>query len=281
MYAVRMTSAVVTARDVELRYGSLVAIGRSSFTIPDGSVTALIGPNGSGKSTLLNAIAGLHEPVGGSIEIEPIDGRPRRFAYVLQTTKVNEALPISVREVVMMGRYAGAGAYGWLRQADRDAVAEAMERIGVTALADRRLQELSGGQRQRVFVAQGLAQSHDLLLLDEPLTGLDLPSAQAIDDVVHSEHERGHTVVMTTHDLSEAQVADHVLLLSTRVVAQGPPDEVLTIEHLTEAYGPSLLHVDGERLFIDDPAHRPVEGRHIHQDRTIHVESSQTERHGG
>lgn len=276
-----MSDVVVTAHDLELRYGSVAAIDRSSFTIPGGSVTALIGPNGSGKSTLLNAIAGLHEPAAGSIEVEPIDDRQRPFAYVMQSTKVNEALPISVREVVTMGRYAGVGAYGWLRQEDRDAVAEAMERTGVTALADRRLHELSGGQKQRVFVAQGLAQSHDLLLLDEPLTGLDLPSAQAIDDVVHSEHERGHTVIMTTHDLSEAQVADHVLLLSGRVVAQGPPDEVLTLGHVTEAYGPSLLHVDDERLFIDDPAHRPAAGKHVHQDRTIHVESSPTERHGG
>lgn len=281
MHGLLMSDAVVTARDVELRFGSTVALGQSSFIIPEGSVTVLIGPNGSGKSTLLNGIAGLHRPERGTIEVEPIDGRPRRIAYVLQTTKVNEALPISVREVVMMGRYSSAGAYGWLRRPDRDAVAEAMERTGVSALADRRLEQLSGGQRQRVFVAQGLAQDHDLLLLDEPLTGLDLPSAQAIDEVVHSEYERGHTVIMTTHDLSEARVADHVLLLSGRVVAAGPPGDVLTSEHLTEAYGTSLLHVDGERLFIDDPAHQPAAGRHVHQDRTIHVESSPTERHPG
>jgi iron complex transport system ATP-binding protein len=274
---VRVTEPLIVGRDVVLRYGSVVALDASSFSIPDGAVTALIGPNGSGKSTLLSAIAGLIEPAEGSIE-HP-SGKALRVAYVLQMTKVNEALPISVREVVTMGRYASSGAYGRLRRADREAVKEAMGRTGISGLGGRHLNELSGGQRQRVFVAQGLAQDHDLLLLDEPLTGLDLPSAHAIDDVVHSEHEQGSTVIVSTHDLSEARVADHVLLLAGRVVASGPPETVLTMEHLTEAYGPNLLHVEGERLFLDDPAHRPVAGRHLHRDRIIHVETPGTEPH--
>jgi manganese transport system ATP-binding protein len=141
------------------------------------------------------------------------------------------------------------------------------------------LQELSGGQRQRVFVAQGLAQDHDILLLDEPLTGIDLPTAQAIDKVIHDERSRGCAVVMTTHDLSEARVADHVLLLSGRVVASGPPDEVLTAKHLAEAYGESLLHLDEGQVFLDDPAHIPVPGRHAYRERSIHTEASRTERH--
>jgi manganese transport system ATP-binding protein len=119
-----------------------------------------------------------------------------------------------------------------------------------------------------VFVAQGLAQEHEILLLDEPLTGLDLTSAQAIDDVIHDERQTGCTIVMTTHDLAEAQVADHVLLLSGRVIAAGIPEEVLTVGNLTAAYGPNLLHVEGERLFLDDPAHRPVPGRHTHRERS-------------
>jgi manganese transport system ATP-binding protein len=141
-----------------------------------------------------------------------------------------------------------------------------MERMGIADLADRHLRELSGGQRQRALVAQGLAQEHEILLLDEPVTGLDLTSAQAIDQVIHEETLTGCTIVVTTHDLAEARVADHVVLLSGRVVAGGPPEEVLTLENLTAAYGPNLLHVEGEQLFIDDPAHRPVPGRHIHRD---------------
>lgn len=271
-----MSRPAVAAENITIKYGSRAAIDVSSFSIPKGSVTALIGPNGSGKSTLLNAIAGLHDPQSGSLMVS---AEGNRIAFVLQSTKVNSSLPVSVREVVMMGRYAGVGAYGRLRRADREAVEEAMERTEVADLADRQLHELSGGQRQRVFVAQGLAQDHDLLLLDEPMTGLDFPSALALDEVIHLEQERGCTVVMTTHDLSEAQVADHVLLLSGRVIADGPPEEVLTVANLSDAYGQSLLHVDGDRLFIDDPHHRPVEGRHVHRDRTIHVETSQSDRH--
>lgn len=275
-----MNGAAVVARDLVLAYGPDVALDRSSFSIPAGSVTAVIGPNGSGKSTLLSGIAGLLDPEAGSVDVPIVRGDRRRIAYVLQTTKVNEALPISVREVVCMGRYAAAGAYRWLDARDRAAVDTAMERTGITDLASKHLHDLSGGQRQRVFVAQGLAQDHDLLLLDEPLTGIDLTTAQAIDEVIHDERARGCTVVMTTHDLSEAQIADYVLLLSRRVVAAGSPHEVLTAEHLVEAYGPALLHVEEGRIFLDDPAHRPVPGRHAHRERTIHTETSPTELHG-
>jgi len=264
----------VSARDLVLRYGAVVAVDRSSFTIPAGKVTAVIGPNGSGKSTVLNAIAGLIEPSAGSIEVPARATGSHRISYVLQTTKVNDALPISVREVVTMGRYAAAGGYRRLTSDDREAVTAAMGRTGINRLATRRLQDLSGGQRQRVFVAQGLAQDHDLLLLDEPLTGIDLPTAQAIDDVIHDELTRGCTVIMTTHDLSEARVADYVLLLSGRAVAAGPPAEVLSAANLAAAYGPSLLHVDEGEVFVDDPAHQPVPGRHLHRQRIIHPEAS-------
>ncbi len=264
-----VTEWAVRATDLVLRYGSTIALDRSTFTIPAGRVTAVIGPNGSGKSTVLSAIAGLLDPAEGAIEVPARSSGSHRISLVLQTTKVNEALPISVREVVTMGRYADAGAYTRLTTEDRRAVAEAMSRTGISGLSGRRLQHLSGGERQRVFVAQGLAQDHDILLLDEPLTGIDLPTAQAIDLVIHDERSRGCTVILTTHDLSEAQVADHVLLLAGRAVASGPPGEVLTPEHLTAAYGSALLHVAEGGIFIDDPAHAPVPGRHHHRERII------------
>lgn len=258
----------IEAHDLVLRYGATTALAASSFTVPSGTITAVIGPNGSGKSTILSAIAGLLEPASGRLDVG-LDA----IAYVLQTTKVNDALPVTVREVVAMGRYATTGTYRWLTADDRRAVDDAIERMGLGAVSGRHLHELSGGQRQRVFVAQGLAQTHDLLLLDEPLTGLDLPSAQAIDDVIHDEQAHGCTVVLTTHDLAEARAADHVVLVAGRVVAAGAPTEVLTAPNLTAAYGPSLLHVEGERIYLDDPvvledpAHRPVPGRHLHRDR--------------
>jgi manganese transport system ATP-binding protein len=244
-----------------------VALSASTFNIPDGGITALIGPNGSGKSTLLNAIAGLIHPSAGSIDVQRLGARLRKIAYVLQTTKVNDALPVTVAEVVAMGRYADKGVLRPLTGADRSKVVEVMDRMGIADLANRHLTELSGGQRQRVFVAQGLAQDHDILLLDEPVSGLDLPSAQAIDEVIHDEHSRGCTVVMTTHDLAEARVADHVILLSGRVIAAGPPAEALTVATIGEAYGSSLLHVDGDELFIDDPHHHPATTRHEHRER--------------
>ncbi len=270
-----MTPAV-SGEAVSVVYGSVVALGPSDFMIPKGTVTTLIGPNGSGKSTLLNLIAGLVEPSSGKVTLSG-DG-PTRLSYVLQSTKVNEALPVTVAEVVAMGRYSRTGLIGRLNADDRAAIATAMERMGIENLATRHLAELSGGQRQRVFVAQGLAQQHDMLLLDEPLTGLDLPSAKAIDTVIHDENSHGCTVIMTTHDLSEAQASDWVILLAGRVLAFGPPEEVLTAEHLGAAYG--SLHIDGDQIFVDDPAHRPTDGRHQHGDRQIHTETDRSDLHG-
>src|SRR5690606_33869288 len=140
-----------------------------------GAVTALIGPNGAGKSTLLNAISGRIHARHGHLDV-PAAERPGGVAYVLQATQVNTQLPITVRETVTMGRYARTGPFRRLRAADRAAVDEAMEALAITDLADRQLHELSGGQRQRAFVAQGLAQEADVLLLDEPITGLDVVS---------------------------------------------------------------------------------------------------------
>ena len=272
-----MTAAVI-ADNVVLAYGSTIALDRSSFEIPRGGLTAVIGPNGSGKSTVLGGIAGLIEPASGSITIPD----QARIAYVLQATKVNEALPVTVRELIQMGRYPSLGPFQRLRPEDRVAVDGAMADLDITNLAGKHLHELSGGQRQRVFLAQGIAQEHDILLLDEPLTGLDITSAQAIDRVIHHANRTGCTVVLTTHDLTSARAADHVLLMAGRVVASGPPSEVLTPELLRTAYGPSLMHVDaGEGMFIDDPAHVPVPGRHTHRERTIHVEGAETDLHGG
>lgn len=269
----------VEAIDLVLAYEEKVAIDRSTFSVPPGTVTAVIGPNGSGKSTLLNAIAGLLKPRAGAITVPARRDGFQRVAYVLQTTKVNDALPISVGEVVGMGRFASKGWFDRLNQDDRAAISTAMERTDITDLDGDHMQHLSGGQRQRVFVAQGLAQDHELLLLDEPLTGIDLTAALAIDRVIHDELESGCTVVLTTHDLSEAKSADHVVLLAGRVVASGPPSEVLTTENLIEAYGTSLLHLDEGRIFVDDPAHTPVPGRHIHREKSIHPETSPRDYH--
>lgn len=246
----------VEAKDLVLAYGDHVVIDRSTFEISYGSLTAVIGPNGSGKSTLLNAIAGLIEPRSGTVAVA---AERRRIAYVMQSTKVPDTLPVSVQEVVTMGRYATSGPYRRLTATDNDAIRVALDRVDMTVHADRHLSKLSGGQRQRAFVAQGLAQDHDILLLDEPLTGIDVTTANAIDEVIHDEVQEGCAVVITTHDLTEAAVAPHVILVSGRVVASGPPAEVLTAANLREAYGPALLHIEEDRVFLDDAAHFPVD----------------------
>lgn len=270
-----MRPAVIAA-GLAVFYESTPALSASDFEIPTGGVSAVIGPNGSGKSTLLNVIAGLVEPTAGTLEV---NADQKRISYVMQATKVNENLPVTVEEVVSMGRYAHLGAYGRMGRDDRAAVLLAMERMDILDISGRHLHDLSGGQRQRVFMAQGLAQDHDMLLLDEPLTGIDLTTAHAIDEVIHAETDEGCSVVMTTHDLSEARSADFVLLLAGRVAAWGSPDIVLTEENLVRAYGPSLLHVDRGRVVLDDPAHSPVVGRHSHQNRSIHTESDRAGQH--
>lgn len=252
-----MTDAVMAHADnLVLRYGSRTAMAASSFDIPARGVTAVIGPNGSGKSTVLNALAGLVQPASGSLEVlgtQPQQARTR-VSYVLQSVTVPVGTPLTVAETVGMGRYPRLGLWRRRSATDRQRVEAAMHRLEITDLARRHLTELSGGQRQRVYVAQGLAQGHEVLLLDEPLTGLDLVSARTIDTIIHSERDRGCSVVLTTHDLEEARAADHVLLMRGRVVASGPPGQVLTTANLEIAYGLGALH--GHAVsFIDDPAH--------------------------
>ena len=251
----RDSEPAVTITDVVFRYGSEMVFDRSSLAIEPGTITALIGPNGAGKSTLLNGIAGLIAPSEGRVEVGRANGRPLRISYVLQDTKINHSLPVTVREVVSMGRYPGKGPFRPLSKRDRQMVDEVMERTSIGHLAKRHLSRLSGGQRHRVLLAQGLVQDHEILLLDEPATGLDLVSIQAIRDTVREEARIGCTVVLTTHDMADAWTADHVVLLAGRVITSGPPGEVLQPSHLIEAYGTALLNVDGSHLLLDDPHH--------------------------
>lgn len=253
----------VRGEGVVVAYGRDTALAASDFRVPEGSVTSLIGPNGSGKSTLLHAVAGLVEPGRGRITVL---GRPpaevhHRVALVFQSAKVNEAMPVTVGEAVTMGRFARRGPFGRLHRADRAAVERAMERLGILELRHRHLRELSGGERQRVFVAQGLAQEADLLMLDEPLTGLDIPSHERIDAVIEEEHRAGRTVMITTHDIAEARRCEHVMLLAGHVVAEGPPGDVLSPERLAEAYGAQLLHVEEHAPLVDDAGHLPADDR--------------------
>ena len=249
MVLIRNTHPPIVAEDLTVAYGRRPALEGVTFSLSGGRVTTLIGPNGSGKSTLLHAIAGLVAPARGTVRV---DGT---VAYVLQSVHVNEALPVTVREVVAMGRYGDRGLVGRLNGEDRQLVDDALGRLGLTDLARRHLRELSGGQRQRVFVAQALVQRAPILLLDEPVTGLDLPSRETILDVVRTEADEGRAVVMSTHDLGEAAHGDEVLLLAGRLVAQGSPADVLTTACLSEAYGGRIIRLEDGGLVLDDAHH--------------------------
>ncbi|MGL5406720.1 MAG: metal ABC transporter ATP-binding protein [Propionibacteriaceae bacterium] len=248
-----MSIPLIEATDLSLSHGDHVAVATSSVTIAEGGITAVIGPNGSGKSTFLHALAGLLKPTSGTLLIKGTS--PANFhdlSYVLQHINVPQGIPLTVREAVGMGRYPRLGWFRLRNAQDRRRVEEAMAEVDITDLATRHLGELSGGQRQRVHVAQGLAQDHSVLLLDEPLTGLDVTSAQTIDRIIHAETARGCSVIMTTHDLAEAHSADHVILMSGKIFASGTPKEVLTSDNLRQAYRLGALH-KAPSPFFDDP----------------------------
>lgn len=255
MPAVPPGPSAVEATDLVLAYGAHVAVRSMSFTIPAGHTTAIIGPNGSGKTTLLRAISGLQPIRSGRLIVHGHSAGERcaDVAHVMQANKVNDTVPLTVREVVRMGRYPRRGPFRRFDREDEQAVEEALERLEITGLVGRHLRELSGGQRQRVFVAQGLAQHAEVLLLDEPVTGLDLPSQERIRRVVEEEREAGRSVVLTTHDVATAASADLVLLVATHLVAFGTPDEVLTQEHLGHAYGGTAFRTADGTLVIGDP----------------------------
>lgn len=233
----------VRTEDLVVHHDGHRALEIDRWSVPRGALTAVIGPNGAGKSTLLDAVTGLVDPTRGLLEVldGPPGGQPSRVAYVLQETRTDAAIPLTVTDVVRMGRYVLRGTWRPLRRPDHDAVERAMRRTGITSLADRRLTELSAGQRQRVHLAQGLAQEAELLLLDEPTTGLDAPSARRLREVLVEERDAGRTVVYTTHAVGEAAEADHVGLLAGRLVRAGPPAEVLRDDHLAAAYGEHVI----------------------------------------
>jgi ABC-type Mn2+/Zn2+ transport system ATPase subunit len=243
-------------------YGDRRVLDDVDLVIEPGALVAIVGPNGGGKSTLLKLIAGLLEPWSGEVRI--FGGRPRdaarRISYVTQAELVDWAFPVSVWDVAMMGRTTRIGPGRRPGSTDRAAVSAALERVAMTAEAGTAIGSLSGGQRRRAFLARALAAEPDLYLLDEPVTGVDLPTQEALIDVLATEAAAGRTVVSTTHDLAAAQVHfPEVVALNRRIVAAGPPDEVLRPDVLAEAYGGHLISIAGGAMVLDDAHHHDSE----------------------
>jgi ferric hydroxamate transport system ATP-binding protein len=258
----------ITARDLDVAYGRDVVVHAASLSIDAGTVTALIGPNGSGKSTLLRAVARLHPPLSGSLAFtdgaDPrlLSGRDlaRRITMLAQ----NRAAPggLTVRELVELGRHPHRSRWGGRDPEGPAAIERALELTGLSTLADRAVQALSGGQVQRVWLACCLAQRTGLLLLDEPTNHLDLRfQVEILDLIRHLADTEDVGVGLVLHDLDQAaEVADRVLLLEAgRVTADGPPDEVITTENLSRAYG---IRVEVHRDPVDGRVHTRAVGRY-------------------
>jgi ABC-type Mn2+/Zn2+ transport system ATPase subunit len=233
---------------ISVRYDGAAALRSVSFSLSAGERVAVVGPNGAGKTTLLKVLAGTMRPSTGSVMI--YGGKPGGhicIAYVPQRSQVDWVFPVTVGEVVMMGRIRKIGLLRWPRRSDWDVVDRALERVGIEGLKRIRIGELSGGQQQRVFLAQALAQEAELILLDEPLTGLDLPSQEAIFRLLDELRRQGIPVMIATHDLNLASERfDRIMLLNRSLVAIGPPREVLTRKNLEQTYGGHIHLLTGE-----------------------------------
>lgn len=250
-------NAAVAAEGLAVGWGGRPAVEGIDLTLAPGERLALVGTNGSGKSTFLRTLVGLQPVVAGRLTVlgGPPGAQPARVAYVGQFHPRGFVLPLRARDVVAMGRFPARGLLGRPRRGDRVLIREAMERMGVDGLADRPLRSLSGGQQQRVYVAQALAWRADVLVLDEPASGLDPSARGLLATAVEDECRRGTAVVVSTHDIREAVTAQQVLLLAGRVVAAGPPADCVTREAVMETFGLVLSDVLPGVPISVDPGH--------------------------
>jgi len=223
------------------------ALADANFTVPQGSVTALVGVNGAGKSTLFKALMDLLPHGAGLVRILGLPVRQalarNLVAYVPQAEEVDWTFPVLVRDVVMMGRYGHMGFLRRARPADRHAVEAALERVGMAEFRHRQIGELSGGQRKRVFLARALAQEARVILLDEPFTGVDVQTEQTIITLLRQMRDEGRVMLVSTHDLgSVPEYCDRVVLVKGTVLASGPTGTTFTPENLRAAFGGTLRH---------------------------------------
>ena len=233
----------LSVRDVTVRYpNGHVAIRDASMELQGGTICAFVGINGGGKSTLFKTIMGFVKPARGSVTL---GGRPvveaqraNLVAYVPQAEEVDWSFPVSVSDVVMMGRYGYMNLLRMPRKADREAVGESLERVGMADFRDRQIGELSGGQKKRVFLARALAQRGRVLLLDEPFTGVDVQTEEAMVELMRELREAGALLLVSTHNLgSVPEFCDHAVLVNRTILACGLTSEVFTEQNLTRTFG--------------------------------------------
>jgi manganese/iron transport system ATP-binding protein len=249
---------ILEAREVTVTYpNGNTALRDASFHLEGGTICALVGVNGSGKSTLFKALMGFVKPVHGWVTVngEGIRKAQKRswVAYVPQAEDVDWTFPVSIYDVVMMGRYGHMGLLRIPRTADRDAVRIALERVGLWELRDRQIGELSGGQKKRAFVARAIAQGGRIILLDEPFTGVDARTEEDIIALLRELRSSGSLILVSTHNLgSVPEFCDRVVLVNRTVLACGPTEEVFTPENLMAAFGGVLRQFHMDRSTVHD-----------------------------
>jgi ABC-type Mn2+/Zn2+ transport system ATPase subunit len=262
----------VSVRGVTAGYDRRPALENVDLEIERGSLVAVFGPNGGGKTTLLKLIAGVLRPWSGTVEVlgQPAGEAAHRIAYVPQAELVDWSFPVTVWNVAMMGRYAGLGPFRQPGEADRAAVSAALERVGMLADAGTQIGRLSGGQRRRAFLARALAAEPELYLLDEPVTGVDVPTQEDLMASLTSEAEKGRTVIATTHDL--AAVSRHfgqAVAVNRGIIASGPTELVHDPDILARTYGGHLLVLGDRAVLLDDAHHHDTASgieQHYHED---------------
>ena len=273
---------IVELKQVTAGYEGNQVLKNLDLRIMPGDFVGLLGPSGSGKTTLLRTILGAISVTHGEVVVMGVSTRRKRpqAGYVPQLETIDWNFPVTVTEVVMMGRTMGNPLLPWHRRADRQLATEMMESLGIAHLGKRHIRELSGGQQQRVFLARALVSSPELLLLDEPTSGVDIKTR---DDVVHLLHELNHqgvTIIMTTHEINAVAVhLPYVVCLNGEVVAEGPPSEVITSEVLLRTYGAEMpvIHYQGMTIVAESPHfsrqnHRPEAHREPQSDTVSNLE---------
>lgn len=247
---IQTQAAGLDVRHVTVTYrNGHTALRDASFDTPQGSITALVGINGSGKSTLFKSIMGLLRLGRGEIHILGLSVqeamRRNLVAYVPQSEEVDWNFPVLVEDVVMMGRYGHMGFMRIPRRTDRDAVEQALQRVGMLELRTRQIGELSGGQKKRVFLARALAQDARVILLDEPFTGVDVKTEDAIIGLLRTLRDEGRVMLVSTHNLgSVPEFCDRTVLVKGTVLACGPTAEIFTRTNLERTFGGVLRHFD-------------------------------------
>src|SRR3970040_1423895 len=240
------SSHALELRDLSVRFNGLIVLEDLSLRVEPGLRVAVVGPNGAGKYTLFNVPDRLLPPSSGEVRVHGhLPAQYLCLAYVPQSSLIDWDFPVSVRDVVMMGRAGLVGLLRWPGSRDLQQVERSLERVQLSQLAHRQISELSGGQKQRMLIARALAQEADLLLLDEPLAGLDLPSQEQILGILGDLKKEGITVLFATHDLELAgEHFDRILLLNRKLIAYGTRKEVLTMENMALAYGGHMQGVE-------------------------------------